>query len=177
MRCEYIRASGPCQNEAVPPSRFCEEHSTTSTKTLLNQYRITNHLLGDTMERHVAADQIKDLRVEMAIIRSLVEKKLNMIENDADAVAAIPTVERAVLAIQKLAETVHKMDVQLGNVLNKQTLIAIAQEIVPVIANAFDSLVGEEVTRELADVTQEAVGRQIVEIIAKHENEPEKRSR
>jgi len=177
VRCDYILPSGQCRNEAVPPSRFCHKHSATSAKSLLNQYRITNHLLGESLERHAAADQIKDLRAEMAIVRALVERRLNTIENDAEAVAAIPTVERAVLAVQKLAETIHKMDMALGNVLNKQTLVAIAHDIIAIIADGFDSIVGEEVTRELADTTIESVGRQIVELIASKENELDRTGR
>lgn len=170
MQCDYITTTGQCQNEAVPPSRFCEDHSATSANTLLNQYRVSCKLLGDSLERHAAADQIKDLKAEIAILRSMVERRLNTIETDAELAAFMPTLKDFAISIQKLAESTHNMDVKLGNLLDKQALMGLAQEIIQIIATAMQQFVGREPTQVDIDESVEDVGKKIVEAIATKEN-------
>jgi len=131
---------------------------------------VTCRLLGDGPERHARADEIKNLKGEIAILRSLLERRLNTIESDAELAAAMPTLKDFALAVQKLAESAHNMDVKLGNLVNKQTLMAIASDIICCMVDNIRTLVGTTPTQEEVDVLVEKMGQQIVRLIAEKEN-------
>lgn len=175
MRCEYIRPTGQCRNEAISPSRFCEEHSATSAQTIINQYRITSSALGDSPQRHAQTEQLKSLRGELVILRSLLESRLNMIESDAELVAAIPAIKDLAIAVEKIATSCHNMDVKLANLLDKAALMSLAQEIISIIEKNLRPFANTEVSSTKVDETIEKIGQEIVQAIAKQENPNAKR--
>jgi hypothetical protein len=138
---------------------------------LINQYRICTKILGDAPERHAAADEIKSLKGEIAIIRSLLENRLNSIECDAEAIAAMPVVRDYALAVEKLAVSCHAMDVKLGNLLDKQALMSLAQKLIGIIDKHLRPLVGVTPTTEIMDEVIEQVGKETVVAIAEQENQ------
>lgn len=168
--CQYITCRGGCENDAITGGNFCEEHSAKAKVTVVNQYRIACKALGDAPERHAQAEQLKSISGEIVVMRSIIETRLNMVENDAELVAAMPTITQALIASAKLAETAHAMDVKLGNLLNKSAIIALAQEIIVIIETNLRELIGTEVTTEIVDLTVETIGDAIVAAVADKEN-------
>lgn len=171
MQCEYITSTGQCSREAVPPSRFCEQHSATSAQTVINQYRIANRVLGDAPERFAAAEQLKDLRGEIVVLKSLLERRINIAENDAELIASTPAIKDLAAAIEKLTVSAHNMDVKLANLLDKKTLMSLAQEIIGIIEENIRPLVDTTPSNEKVDETVEAIGMAIVQAIAAKENQ------
>jgi vacuolar-type H+-ATPase subunit E/Vma4 len=169
-QCEYITSFGQCSKEAIPPSKFCEKHSATSAQTLINQYRIATRCLGDAPERHAAADQLKSLRGEIVILRSLLESRLNLIDNDAELIAAMPIVKDFTVAVEKLVTACHNMDVKLANLLDKQALMTLAQELIVIIEENIRPLVDTTPASNKIDEVIEAIGQAIVLTIARKEN-------
>lgn len=170
MQCEYMTTRGQCANDAISGSRFCPDHSRTSTATMINQYRIACKLLGDAPQRHAQADQIKSLVGEIAILRSALERRLNTIESDAELIAAMPTLKDFALALDKLATSCHNMDVKLGNLLDKQALMSLAQDIIHIIERGIRPFASSTPTNEEIDEAIESIGREIVQAIATKEN-------
>jgi hypothetical protein len=168
--CDYITSRGQCQTEAIAGSRFCEKHSAKAQVTMVNQYRIACKALGDAPERHAQAEQLKSISGEIIIMRSLVEQRLNMIEDDGDLITAMPIIKDCLIAAAKLAEVSHAMDQKLGNLLSKAAIIALAQEIIVIIETALRELVGTEVTTEIVDMSVENIGNAIVAAVAAKEN-------
>lgn len=171
MRCEYMTTRGQCRKDAISPSRFCEDHGVTSTATMINQYRIACKLLGDAPERHAQSDQLKSLRGEIAILRSALERRLNTIETDAELIAAMPTLKDFALALDKLATSCHNMDVKLGNLIDKQALMNLAQKIIQIIERNIRIFEAHPPTSEQIDEAIEEIGQQIVRAIAEQENQ------
>jgi hypothetical protein len=168
--CDYITCRGGCKNEAIAGSNFCEEHSAKAKVTVVNQYRIACNVLGDAPERHSQAEQLKSINGEIVVMRSIIESRLNMVQDDAELVAAMPTITQALVASAKLAETAHSMDTKLGNLLSKSAIIALAQEIIVIIETNLRELIGTEVTTEIVDLTVETIGDAIVAAVAAKEN-------
>lgn len=168
--CSYITSRGQCANEAIAGCKFCEDHSVHAKATMVNQFRIACKALGDAPERHAAADQLKSINGEIVIMRSMVETRINMVENDAELIAAMPVIKDCLVASAKLAETAHAMDVKLGNLLGKNALIALAQELIEIIENNLRPFVGQEVTNQMVDEAIESVGTSIVAAIATKDN-------
>lgn len=166
MQCEYITCRGQCSKQAEPGQRFCAEHSKHSTQSLINQYRVACKLLGDAPDRHANIDTLKSLRGEIALLRSLIESRMNMIESEAELVAAMPMLKDSFIAVEKLVTACHNMDVKLANLLDKQTLISLAQDIIKIIDTEVRKVARNDVN---IDVVIEDIGQQIVKAIAQKE--------
>jgi hypothetical protein len=138
--------------------------------TVINQYRIATAELRDTAYRHAQGDKLKDLKGEIVILRSLLEARLNMINGDAELIAAMPTLKDYAQTIEKIISSCHAMDVKLANLLNKSALIQVAQDIIVIMEENLRPLVDTTPSTETVDETIEAIGRSIVESIAKQEN-------
>jgi hypothetical protein len=169
MQCEYVGAYGQCAKEVVT-GHFCEKHSPASRKTVINQYRIACAQLGDAPARHANAEQLKSITGEIIIIRSLLESRVNMIQNDAEMVAAMPVIKDYILAVEKLVTSCHTMDVKIGNVLSKTSLLALAREIIHIIENGVRPLVDTTPSQHTVDELVEAIGTQLIQAIAAQEN-------
>lgn len=169
-QCEYVTSRGICPRDAVPPGRFCGEHSATSAQTQIDQYRISTTVLGDSPERHAQANALKSLRGELAILKSAMELRVNICESDAELVASMPALKGQAIAIEKLTATLHNMDVKLGNVLGKTALMTLAQELISIIDSNLRPLVDTTPDSMAVDLLTEKVGREIVAAIASQEN-------
>lgn len=162
--CDWVTTTGQCPHPAMPGSRFCEAHNPRSEDLKLDQYLLSKRLLGDSPARHAAADEVKSLRTEIAILRAFVEKRINMMETDAEFVSAMSQMKDTFLAIEKLVSSCHNMEVKLGSLLSKTSLMSLAQKIIHIIDQNLAEVPGHE---ELV----EKIGIEIAEAIAKQENE------
>ena len=171
MQCEHIGAYGQCPKDVIT-GRFCEKHSPASRKTVVNQYRIACDQLGDGPARHANAEQLKSISSEIIIIRSVLESRINMIQSDAEMVAAMPVIKDYILAVEKLVTSCHTMDVKIGNVLSKTSLLTLAREIIHIIEDGVRPLVDTTPSQHTVDELIEAIGTQLVQAIAAQENPP-----
>jgi hypothetical protein len=169
-RCSYITPKGPCGNSS--DGEFCHIHRPKVAEANLNQYRINCAMLGESLNRHHQADQMKNVSAEVAILRSLLEARLNMVENDAELVAAMPVLKDLALTVDKLAQSCHNMDVKLGNLLDKQALMTLAQEIIQIIDSNLRPLVDTAPTTQSVDELIETIGHRLIEAVASMENKP-----
>jgi len=166
MKCTHTSANGQCSNEAIDGQNMCAKDTRNKREVLVSQYRINTQLLGDGPERHAATDEIKSLRGEIALIKSLLESRLNMIETQAELVAAMPQIKDFALAIEKLATACHNMDVKLGNLLDKHALVELAQEIILIIERNVRPLTEKQSQEEIDEVI-EKIGDEILNAVYK----------
>jgi len=177
MQCEYITSVGQCSRDAVPPGRFCADHSPAAGTILVNQYRIACAPLGDAPLRHATDPAIKSLTGEITVLRSLLETRLRMVKNDAELQAATPAISALAGQIEKLISSLHAMDVKLGNLLSKGALIELAQQIIGIIDTNLRSLVGTSVSSDDIDAIIEQIAAQMMGSIAEQENTGDKNGR
>jgi hypothetical protein len=164
MQCEWMTEMGRCARPCIEGSKFCESHSPHKGELRLNQYLISKKLLGDSPARHAAADEVKSLKMEIVLLRTLVERRLNMIETDAELASAMSSLKDTFLAIEKLVSSCHNMEVKLGNLLNKSALVSLAQKIVHIIDQKLADIPGrDELVAE--------IGEDIAKAIAEQENQ------
>jgi hypothetical protein len=168
-QCEWITPSGQCGSEQISGSKFCDEHTVGGTAIMINQYRVACKLLGDAPERHAQADEIKSLRGEIVLLRSLIEARLNLVTNEAELVAAMPILKDFFIATEKIVASCHSMETKLGQLLNKQAIMSLAQDMIQIIDVNLKSMKDLETTT--LDLTIEQIGRELVETIAKQENQ------
>ena len=170
MQCEYLSSFGQCKKEAVKDDHFCEEHTSRDNQDKVGVYLITNRFFGEAAARHAESDKIKSLEGEIAILRALLERRLNSIESEAEAVSMAPIIKDTMLAIDKLVNSWHAMDVKLGNVLSKNALLKLAQEFIEIITKTIRPFENKTVTVSDVDTAIEAIADSLVEAVAKQEN-------
>ena len=170
MQCEYLSSFGQCPKVAVNGDHFCEDHTSRTNQQKVGVYLITNRFLGESAARHAESDKIKSLVGEIAILRALLERRLNSIDNEAEAVSMAPTIKDTMLAIDKLVCSWHTMDMKLGNVLSKNALLKLAQDIIEIITKEIRPFENKNVTTSDVDEAIEAIADAIVESVAAQEN-------
>ncbi len=156
-RCQAVTQCGQCPREAVEGRDVCLVHGG-RVKDALRAYMITNKYLGDAPNRHLAVDELKSLREEIALSRSMIETRLNMIQSEAEFVAAMPVFAGFMNTIEKLVTSCHGMEVKLGSLLSKTSLLGIAQKMVDIIASRLKDIPGrDEIVEQIADEICEAI--------------------
>lgn len=161
-RCQATIPGGQCQKLAIPGKKCCQTHARRVDP--LRCYVLTNKTIGDTARRHAGADEIKSLRDEIALMRALVELRLNAINGEVEMIASAPGIQQMILGIEKLVSACHTMEIKLGNLLDKNALITLAQKIITII----DTEIGPDVTNR--DEIIGRIGEQILDSIMKQEN-------
>jgi len=150
-RCQFITPTGQCTKEAVEGQSRCPTHGGTP-KSALKAYFITNKYLGDSPSRHIAVDEIKSLREEIAITRAFIETRINMVASEAEFVAAMPVVAGYMATIEKLVSSCHAMEVKLGTLLSKSALLTLAQKMIDTITTTLVDIPGrDELVEKIAD--------------------------
>ena len=128
MQCNYVTAYGQCPKQALTGTNFCKSHAPVGAKLnpIIDQYRITCKLIEESTLRHAQTDNLKSIRGELALARSLLESRLNMVQNEAEMVAAMPSCKDYLALIDKLVSSLHTMDLKLSNLLDKRALVKLA---------------------------------------------------
>jgi hypothetical protein len=162
-RCQVVTPYGQCTREAVEGKDRCQVHGG-SAKAALKAYLITCKYLGDSPDRHIGADELKSLREEIALTRAMVEKRLNMVQSEAEFIASMPVFQGFMNTIEKLVTSCHAMEVKLGTLIGKAALMTLAQQIVETIASNLQDIPGrDEIVEKISD--------EIVTLILKAENQ------
>lgn len=157
-RCKWVTAAGQCDSQAdLGP--FCKRHGPVDPDQALRHYQITNLLVGDNHERHNAVAQIKDLREEIALTRALIETRLNLATNEAEFIASMGILHQYLSTVEKLVASCHRMDANLGNVLNKASVLTLAQELVRIVTEELEGVPDrDDIVDKIAHRIVETVG-------------------
>ena len=169
-QCEYLGSFGQCPKAAVSGDHFCEDHTAQTAQYQIGAYLVANRHLGEPAARHAESDKIKSLVGEIAILRALLERRLNSIENNAEFMSMGSGIKDMALAIDKLVNSWHTMDVKLGNLLGKQALMKLAQDLIGIIEENMRPLAEKQVSTADVDNAMEAIANEIVAAIAQQEN-------
>lgn len=162
-RCQTTIPGGQCPNPALEGHEVCATHVRSGKDRELQHYLITNKLLGTAARRHAGVAEIKSLRDEIALTRAMVEVLYNSIESQAELVAAMPRIHANILAIEKLVNTCHQMEVRLGDLLDKAALLTLAQRLIEIIDSNLKGVPDH-------DLIVENVATQMLEAISNQEN-------
>ena len=142
MQCQYVNhVTGQCKREAAPGLANCAIH--------------TEHA---TFSDH---DELRTIREEIAIARTLLEERLNTIKTDADLIAACGPLNTLLLTIERLTTSCLKLDTTVGNLMAKPTLLRIASDTVAIILQELKDIPNHEeivdkISKRMVDVMDSA---------------------
>jgi len=146
MKCQAESKSGPCGNPARPGSNYCRIH--TKDESLAAAYRIADPDLQDSVQWHARASLL-DISQQIVLLRSLVERRLNMADgSDADKIAAYNFVATQLQALTKMTESMVKLAKESGELMDRSEVESFVDAIVGIVS---DELAGIENSNLIID--------------------------
>ena len=134
-RCQAMTKHGQCRFGRVDGSTLCFRHC--RNRQQIEKKKMNNYLLTSYYGRAAelaSSDGIKSLKDEIALLRLLLERILNNINNDSDLLIATPQIADLVTKINNTVLTSHKLESQMGQLMDKEQVVIIANQMVNIIA-------------------------------------------
>jgi len=160
-RCQGVnKSNGQCTNKSHPQSDFCKVHGAnksieSSDKESLRNYNLSKVRWKAQIEDKADSQVIKSIREEIGILRLLLEQRLEQCNDATDLMLHSQPIGELVMKINTLVVSCHKMEDQLGQLLDKAVLAQFASRIIDIIAHRLDShpeiieIVAEDITAAL----------------------------
>lgn len=164
-RCQAMAgAQGQCMNMAVQAEdgdygEFCMAHGGNRYINKKNDDAIRNYRLDkfkSRLNRHASSDGLKSLRDEIAILRMIMEERLNSCRDATDLVLNSGAISDLVIKIDKVVSSCHKLEGSMGQLLDKSAILQFASEIIDIVG---DEVTSEEMIESIGDRIMKAVGR------------------
>lgn len=158
-RCHGVSAAGPCPYVKVPPSNFCEMHGGNKAKESADRKACKNYRLTQFRARTEELSNnsnLSSLRDEVAILRMIIEEKVNACQDTQQLLLRSGPLSDLVMKCGTLVEKCQKLEAKLGNHLDKSKVTQFAQicvEIMSIYIDADDmGEVSDKIFKALGDV-------------------------
>lgn len=135
--CQTVKGDGVrCTNLVCTNSRHCPMHGGNAgaqayEKKSLNMYRLARY--QQRMTEFAEHDKVKSLQSEIGILRMLLEEKMNACQTQMELTLAAGPISDLVLKIDRLVNSCHKIDNQLGNLLDKHRVQTLASTLLNIV--------------------------------------------
>lgn len=160
-RCQAVTKAGQCHGEKAPNSNYCMMHggnkgSEAAARQGLRNYQLTKfnarlQQLGDSGE-------IKSLRDEIAILRMIMEERLNQCKDTMDLIYQSGPISDLVLKIEKVVSSCHKLELSTGSLLDKQAIMQFGSELISIISH---SIKDEVLLAQISEAIYATIARTI----------------
>jgi hypothetical protein len=163
-RCQASTQAGQCACEAVEGHPYCAYHMRDrdiEDKMALKAYILTDPVISGSAGRHSQVEELKSLREEIALARAMIERRLNLVESNADFLNACGTVNTYLLTLERLISSCHRLEVNLGNLLSKAAILDLAKDIVSILMEELQEVPGfEEIVDRISERIITAIAEQ-----------------
>lgn len=142
-RCDFIISNGQqCRNKIVPGATRCPLHGANkqiekAKRESLNMYRLAKY--QNRVDEFASHDKVKGLRDEIGILRMILEEKIVGADDVTELMLRSGPISDFVMKIEKLVSSCHRLEFQLGGLLDKTRIKQIANEML----NSVATRVGE----------------------------------
>lgn len=151
-RCQGVLPAGQCHFLAVAGSDFCPDCIATRDPSFksrqLSTYRLTNAQVRERVERHADASSARSLRVEIALIKTILEELANSCTlngtNEQSLIMRAPTIQSLALTLTKLIKTSTEMEIRLSEFLERSAIVKFAQLVVQTVLEELDGVPNRE---------------------------------
>jgi hypothetical protein len=136
-RCQGIdRTGNQCNNQAIEGVKFCGACGGNKCLEVLNNKNIRIYRLAkyrDRLDEMVTHPNVKSLREEIGILRILLEERMASLQTPLEVMAHSCTISDLIIKIERLVTSCHKLEKNLGEYLDKNTITQIGMEMVQII--------------------------------------------
>lgn len=159
-RCQSVLPhKGQCWNKAVEGSNYCPAHGGNRAAEIREKESLRTYRLKKFQARASEFeddDKIKSLRAEIAILRILIEERMNLCTSEMDLMMHSSQLSDLVMKVEKLVSSCNRLEGQLGTMLDKTQALQLGTEIVEIVARHVEN---EETLQAVADEILESIRR------------------
>lgn len=161
-RCQGVMAHGQCTNVHTPNSKYCPIHGGNKGEEAAQKLALRNYRLFKFQERiQELGDSagIKSLRDEVAILRLLMEERLNQTKDSTDLLLQSGPISDLVMKIDRVVSSCHKLEGSMGLLLDKTAILQFANVVIEIIGEELReqpetvSRVADRILQSLGDVS------------------------
>ncbi len=138
FRCQASAAQGQCFNKRTPNSQYCPIHGGTQQEQEFIKARAKKYKLQQWQEARFnefsSDDDIKNLREEIGLLRTLLELLLGQITESGKFVLYADKIQMLVSQIRKTVEATHVMETKTQNLIDRRIVVAIAGSAIRIVA-------------------------------------------
>jgi hypothetical protein len=160
LRCQHVIPSrGQCDLESVEGTKLCIMHggkaqAAQKERAVMNNYRIQKY--QSRIEEKSSCGQIKSLRDEIAILRMLIEERMNSCNDSHDLLLYSGPLSDLIMKVDKVVNSCNRLEVQLGAMLDKTQALQFSAEIVEIVARFVED---EEILASISDEIAQSLAR------------------
>jgi hypothetical protein len=162
-RCQAITGNGQCINKRHPGSEYCLAHGGNKAGQAQEKVHYRNYLLGQwqaRIDQKLAAPDLKNLRDEIAILRMLLEVRFSKCQEDVDLIMHTGAISDLIMKVEKVVTSCHKLETNLGQVLDKQALLNFAGRVIQIISTVLGGMEnGDKLIDEIGNLILGEVGK------------------
>ena len=149
-RCQTTNTRGQCHNlGAMQPDgkrlKTCLPHGGKLKSTKRN-YNLTKWRAR--LDAKADAVGIKSLREEIGILRIMLEERLERAQDPMDLILQSGPISELVMKIERVVTSCHKLEGSMGQLLDKQALLAFATSVIGIITECVED---ETVRQSIAE--------------------------
>lgn len=163
-RCKAPAPDGQCKNRAAHGSEYCETHGGIDH---LPAEQKRGFLLAKAQDQTRLAslsddlEPVKELRDSIAITHMLIEKRWNLIRNDGDLLMACGPLNQLIQTMERLVNSCHRIEQNLGELLARHAVLALAKEMVEIVIDEIEGIedyeaIIDRITNRLIDTVRKA---------------------
>lgn len=154
-RCKAASVDGQCMNRAEHGAEYCRVHGGRSTQ---KEEDFRSYMLARVEDRIRLAqlsdhlEPVKALRDSVALQHMLIERRYNLIQNDADLMSACGAINQMLLTMERLLTSAHRLEQSLGALLSRDEIMRLAKFMIEVVIDELQGVEGyEEIVDRIAD--------------------------
>lgn len=151
-RCQHIiPTKGQCLLVKVEGTEYCVAHGGTLARKnhdnkVMRNYRIAQY--QTRIDEKANGGAIKSLRDEIAILRMLIEERMNQCKDSHDLMLHSGPISDLIMRVDKVVNSCNRLEAQLGQMLDKTQALQWAAEVVEIIGRHVED---EEVMASISD--------------------------
>jgi ribosomal protein S14 len=158
-RCQGIVANGQCPNLAAENSQYCRRCGGHTGVIRKEKENVRNYQLArfkSRVENKLTAPGIKSLREEIAVLRMLLEERINTCKDDVDLILQSAAIADLIMKVQAVVVACHKLESSMGQHLDKQQILIFGRRIIDIIIkNVDDPAVIERISSDIVTLMEE----------------------
>jgi hypothetical protein len=163
-RCQATHKNGQCQWKACEGSNYCEAHGGNKAIEAKEKEAIKNYQLSKwqaRIDKKKAAPDLKNLRDEIAILRMMLEERLNACNSGTDLMLHSSAISDMVMKVEKVVASCHKLERNMGMVVDKQAILNFAGRVVQIITLELEGQpdkiddIGNRILEEIGNIGEE----------------------
>jgi len=147
LRCKAAAKEGQCLNVVLHGSEYCRMHGGVNHLPAEQKRGFLLAKADDQTRLAILTDElepVKELRDTIALTHMLIEKRWNMVRDNNDLLVHCGPLNQLIQTMEKLINSCHKIQTNLGELLARQAVLSLAKEMVVIVIDELEGIDGYE---------------------------------